>query len=151
MLGNISLSSAATEFSNQWLTFKRSTFPTSIAERLELPFPYLQQSNGFLLKRIIYNHAKNIEQGNHHSSLTRGKNRKKRHEFFKKTKQSQQRQWSSILLKQKCKCILMSFFRGYGRNVISPYEGQECKRKSMAIKKKKLSNVFQVLFEHLVL
>ena len=41
MLGNISLSSAATEFSNQWLTFKRSTFPTSIAERLELPFPYL--------------------------------------------------------------------------------------------------------------
>ena len=33
-----------------------------------------------------------------------------------------------ILLKQKCKCILMSFFRGYGRNVISPYEGQECRR-----------------------
>ena len=33
--------------------------------------------------------------------------------------------------------VLMSFFR----NVISPYEGQECKRKSMAIKKN-----FQMFF-----
>ena len=86
--------------------------------------------NGFLLKIICY-WAKIIEGTEITLSLTG----KEDMNFSNcKNKQSFRNGGSSILLKQKCKCILMSFFRGYGRNVISPYEGQECRRKSRTIK-----------------